>query len=354
MLVAGDDLFRAWRRAADVAELLADGVADVNATKRRCTSPARMATLRSSRGCSLRADVEKADNDDCTPLWIACCQGHTEVVTTLIAANADVNNADNSGVTPLIIACGLGRAEIVAKLLGADANVNQADNSGVRPLIVACFKGHLGIVQSTAPTAPSPSPRRRHENTSPPTAATHVAAWLVRSRLWLALLRAGADIHAAAEPGGPASRSRRPSRRRAARRRAPRRSSSSRRQSRGAKTISTSSRRARAPSSYCASASGSRLPNDPIPFEVFEVFVMPHEVTRDYQPRPPAAHWVGAIDVARGFSRDICTPHAQTTHTIVAHRVDIPTQSEIPTHWKHALCENYITTQHAGVRARKS
>ena len=28
-----------------------------------------------------------------------------------------------------------------------------------------------------------------------------------------------------------------------------------------------------------------RLPNDfPIPFEVWEVFVMPHMVTRDYQP----------------------------------------------------------------------
>ena len=32
-----------------------------------------------------------------------------------------------------------------------------------------------------------------------------------------------------------------------------------------------------------------RLPNDfPIQFEVWEVFVMPHMVTRDYQP-PPAA-----------------------------------------------------------------
>ena len=32
-----------------------------------------------------------------------------------------------------------------------------------------------------------------------------------------------------------------------------------------------------------------RLPNDfPIPFEVWEVFVMPHMVTRDYRP-PPAA-----------------------------------------------------------------
>ena len=33
-----------------------------------------------------------------------------------------------------------------------------------------------------------------------------------------------------------------------------------------------------------------RLPSDfPIPFEVWEVFVMPHMVTRDYQPPPPPA-----------------------------------------------------------------
>ena len=31
-----------------------------------------------------------------------------------------------------------------------------------------------------------------------------------------------------------------------------------------------------------------RLPSDfPIPFEVWEVFVMPHMVTRDYRPPPP-------------------------------------------------------------------
>ena len=31
-----------------------------------------------------------------------------------------------------------------------------------------------------------------------------------------------------------------------------------------------------------------RLPSDfPIQFEVWETFVMPHEVTRDYQPPPP-------------------------------------------------------------------
>ena len=31
--------------------------------------------------------------------------GHTDVVTTLLAANTDVNQAKNNGFTPLFIAC---------------------------------------------------------------------------------------------------------------------------------------------------------------------------------------------------------------------------------------------------------
>ena len=55
-----------------------------------------------------------------------------------------------------------------------------------------------------------------------------------------------------------------------------------------------------------------------------------------------------------GFSRDICTPHAQTTHTIVAHSVY--THAVRDTHALNiALCENYITTQQPpAFAARKS
>ena len=49
-------------RTADVVALLADG-ADVNETK--------------------------TDGTGCTALWIACQEGHAEVITTLLAANGD-------------------------------------------------------------------------------------------------------------------------------------------------------------------------------------------------------------------------------------------------------------------------
>ena len=117
-------------------------------------------------------------NDGGTPLIVACQEGHTEVVTTLLAANADVNKADNYGATPLMrrlperprrgrhdidanavvnhadnkvptplfVACQMGHTEVVAKLLAANASVDHADNEGATPLFIACQKGHTEVV----------------------------------------------------------------------------------------------------------------------------------------------------------------------------------------------------------------
>ena len=52
-------------------------------------------------------------------------EGHVEIVTKLIAANADVNQADMEGVTPLWIACQMGHTEVVTALIAANADVNQ-------------------------------------------------------------------------------------------------------------------------------------------------------------------------------------------------------------------------------------
>ena len=54
-----------------------------------------------------------------TPLYVACLNGHSEIVTKLLAANADVNKpkTDGSGATPLMIACQEGHTDVVTKLL---------------------------------------------------------------------------------------------------------------------------------------------------------------------------------------------------------------------------------------------
>ena len=83
------------------------------------------------------------------------------------------------------------------------------------PRYVACHNGSLGIAQLLLLRR---QPSRAGALAVTATAEGHhkLAAWLVRSRLWSTLhhlefltperalaLRAGADIHAAAEPGGP-------------------------------------------------------------------------------------------------------------------------------------------------------
>ena len=66
-------------RAADVAALLAGG-ADVN--------------------------EPMTDGSGMTALFVACQEGHTKVITTLLAANAEVDRATHRGTTPLIIGTG--------------------------------------------------------------------------------------------------------------------------------------------------------------------------------------------------------------------------------------------------------
>ena len=170
-----------------------------------------------------------------TPLYLACEDGHIEIVKKLIAANVDVEesvNNPNSGIdgdTPLLIACENGYTDVAAVLLEAGADVNNSDDDGYTPIYAAlCATGggavsRIGLVQLLSSYGAS---RSFETGDGPQTAEAKAAerghhdvlAWLVATRLWstalhhlelltperaLALLRGGANIHAAAEPGGP-------------------------------------------------------------------------------------------------------------------------------------------------------
>ena len=170
--------------------------------------------------------MNQASNHGATPLYIASREGHTEVVATLIAANAEVDlkvaanaerwKGDDEGFTPLILASQNGHAEIVAKLLAANADVNlPGKNSIVTPMVIACNRGHLAVVQLLSAYG-----ARRGIHATPmfvfygPGDYHDLVAWLAKSHHWtalhhlefltaeraLALLRAGADLHAAAQP----------------------------------------------------------------------------------------------------------------------------------------------------------
>ena len=96
-------------------------------------------------------DVTRPNNKGSTPMSYACGNGHFEIVQWLHAHGAamDVTRPLNDGATPMYIACQNGHFEIVQWLHahGATMDVTRPRNDGVTPMLVACFKGHLEIVQ---------------------------------------------------------------------------------------------------------------------------------------------------------------------------------------------------------------
>ena len=216
--------------------------ANVNEANKRCETPLFVA----SKGghtevvttlIAAKADAEHVGEYGNTPLYTASQNGHTDVVTTLLAANAEVGQANNEGATPLIVASRNGHTETVTTLLAANSDVQQAENHGYTPMHVACASLHVGVVELLSsygasrifPMEAAPCDTAEHLATHSGThRGTHrgnnkTTAFLVRSRLWstplhhlevltptraLELLLAGADVDAAAQPGGPTPRSR--------------------------------------------------------------------------------------------------------------------------------------------------
>ncbi len=216
-----------WGHAEIVTKLLAAN-ADVNHANNGGATPLYVASEMGHTEVvttliDANADVNQAKNNGTTPLIAACHNSQTAVVTALLAADADKNKANNGGATPLLIACEKGDTDIAAKLLAAGADVDKAPNDGVTPLYVACCHDHLGCVQllssyGASRTWPFAAPRDTAEHLTTHWDNHEIVAWLVRTRLWstplhhlefltparaLALLRAGADLDAAAEIGGP-------------------------------------------------------------------------------------------------------------------------------------------------------
>ena len=317
-------------REANVAALVAEGF-DVNQPERFGGTPLLIAiearhtelvTILIDAG----ADVSQADNIGHTPLYLASKHGYIEIVAKLIDAGADVSQADNIGHTPLYLASKHGYIEIVAKLIDAGADVDQADDTGHTPMWVACIHGRVGVVKLLSSHRASRTfviPWENHTAESLATIAGHheLAAWLAATRDWTllhhlevlthertrALLRAGDNIDAAAGPGGPTPRSIAQDLE-AASRAVIRRAflhgfaellapgihnallvlEAAKPWSRKTHTLFPAPARERAADLMRVGQWFKLLPNDfPIPFELWENFVMPHAVTRDYQPPAP-------------------------------------------------------------------
>jgi len=94
-------------------------------------------------------NVNEADKDGFTPLFIAAQNGYSEILSLLVEkAQANVNQTNKSGTTPLFIAAERGHGQVARFLVEkGGATVNQAEDDGRTPLWAAAFDGYLEIVQ---------------------------------------------------------------------------------------------------------------------------------------------------------------------------------------------------------------
>jgi ankyrin repeat protein len=83
-----------------------------------------------------------------TAMWIAARNGQGQCVQLLIDRGVDVTTRDKGGVSPALMAADYGRRDILTTLIKAKADPNAADDSGCTPLFMAAYAGEDGCVEA--------------------------------------------------------------------------------------------------------------------------------------------------------------------------------------------------------------
>ena len=86
-------------------------------------------------------DVNFAEEDKTTPIFVAVQNGYTEIAATLIDFGADLNVRKEEGRTPLMMINANATPELVKLLIDSGAKVNMTDDEGNTALMMAADRG---------------------------------------------------------------------------------------------------------------------------------------------------------------------------------------------------------------------
>ena len=92
-------------------------------------------------------DVNVADENGATPVFIASCNGHVEAIQVLVELGASINTSMVGGATPLHFAVQEGHVHMATLLTTLGADINAADSIGATPVHVAAQKGYVEVVR---------------------------------------------------------------------------------------------------------------------------------------------------------------------------------------------------------------
>ncbi|XP_071099039.1 serine/threonine-protein phosphatase 6 regulatory ankyrin repeat subunit B-like [Haliotis cracherodii] len=89
-------------------------------------------------------DINTRGENGHTPLMLAVCEGHTDVVDFVVDHGADVNMVDNDGDGLLHLACEAGNVKMVKDVMSY-SDINLKDNVGWTPLAMAAVEGNYAV-----------------------------------------------------------------------------------------------------------------------------------------------------------------------------------------------------------------
>jgi len=130
----------------NLVQLLVEKGSNVNRKRNGTMAPIEVASKNGHFNVVKYLIENRAVYVDNSTMHHAASEGHLDIVQQLELYGANVNARDKEGTTPLWIAANNGHYEVVKFLLNKSASHKIRNNSGVSPIEAAANRGHTGVV----------------------------------------------------------------------------------------------------------------------------------------------------------------------------------------------------------------